>query len=79
MTVTGQIMGTPAYMPPEQADGKVDQVDNRSDIYSLGATLYEMLVGAAPFEGATPMNIITQVLSKDVVPPTSAGQASTGT
>ncbi len=68
-TKTGQVMGTPAYMPPEQAEGHSELVDRRADVYSLGATLYEALVGEAPFQGATPLNIITQVLSKDPVPP----------
>jgi tetratricopeptide (TPR) repeat protein len=68
-TKTGQVMGTPAYMPPEQAEGHTELVDRRADVYSLGATLYEALVGEAPFQGATPLNIITQVLSKDPVPP----------
>ncbi len=52
LTVTGQIIGTPAYMPPEQASGDSD-VDHRSDIYSYGAMAYEMLAGRPPFIGAT--------------------------
>jgi serine/threonine protein kinase len=52
-TTYGQAMGTPAYMPPEQAKGELDKIDERSDIYSLGAILYEILTGKAPFSGST--------------------------
>jgi serine/threonine protein kinase len=56
MTATGVIIGTPEYMSPEQAEAK--DVDKRSDIYSLGAVLYEMVTGRVPFEGETPLSII---------------------
>ncbi len=52
-TAMGSVIGTPAFMPPEQAAGDLDQMGTASDIYSLGATLYYMLTGCAPFTGAT--------------------------
>ncbi|MDP1604001.1 MAG: serine/threonine-protein kinase, partial [Legionella sp.] len=61
-TEYGQIVGTPAYMPPEQARGQLDRVDERSDIYSLGAVLYQILTGQAPHTGATKMDILKHVL-----------------
>jgi serine/threonine protein kinase len=66
--VKGVIMGTPYYMPPEQALGDMEQVDNLSDIYSLGAVLYEMVSGFCPFTGKTPDEVLT-ALPKD--PPES--------
>lgn len=69
LTGTGQILGTPAYMPPEQASGKTDEIGPRSDIYSLGAILYCLLTGRPPHQAASPMDTLLQVLEKDPVSP----------
>ena len=60
MTMTGTIVGTPIYMPPEQARG--NETDARSDVYSLGATLYELASGRPPFSGANELEILKHVL-----------------
>ncbi|MHC5079964.1 MAG: protein kinase domain-containing protein [Planctomycetota bacterium] len=71
LTVDGQILGTPAYMPPEQARGRIAEIDERSDIYSLGAILYEILTLRPPFEGATVLQVISSVLTEDMAPPSA--------
>ena len=58
-TVTGAVLGTPHYISPEQAQGEKN-VDGRSDIYSLGATLYHLLTGQVPFDGATALEILSK-------------------
>ncbi|MCG3183089.1 MAG: Serine/threonine-protein kinase PknD [Planctomycetes bacterium] len=65
LTMEGEVMGTPAYMPPEQAAGKLDMVDERSDIYSLGAVLYEIVTGEAPYQGKTAKQVLSSVLSEE--------------
>ncbi|GBC84086.1 Serine/threonine-protein kinase PknB [bacterium HR11] len=68
-TLTHVIVGTPQYMAPEQARGEVERLDRRTDVYSLGATLYELLVGRPPFEGSTPVEVLMRVLSEEPTPP----------
>ncbi|TWU22579.1 Serine/threonine-protein kinase PknB [Bythopirellula polymerisocia] len=63
LTMTGQVMGTPNYMAPEQAKGQVDRISNRTDVYSLGATLYALLSGAPPFVGKNLMETLRKVES----------------
>ena len=68
-TMQGQVLGTPGYMPPEQAEGRMDRVDERSDIYGLGAILYEILTGQAPFAGADTQEVIQKVLNENPIQP----------
>ncbi|MBI4617414.1 MAG: protein kinase [Planctomycetes bacterium] len=60
-TLDGDLMGTPSYMPPEQARGEVDRLDERSDVYSLGAVLYEILALSPPYTGKNAWGIVERV------------------
>ena len=60
-SVDGEAVGTPEYMPPEQAWGELEQIDERSDVYSLGAVLCTLLTGKPPFEGESPFEVIGKV------------------
>lgn len=69
LTRTGQILGTPSYMPPEQAQGKRSLIGPGSDVYSLGAILYECLTGRAPFRADSVMKTIEQVIQVEAPSP----------
>jgi serine/threonine protein kinase len=67
ITGAGNLIGTPYYMSPEQV--RSENVDHRTDIYSLGGTLYRVLTGEFPFDGNSPMGIMSKHLTDDLVPP----------
>jgi beta-lactam-binding protein with PASTA domain/predicted Ser/Thr protein kinase len=73
MTETGSIMGTAQYLSPEQAQGH--PVDARSDLYSIGVVLYELLTGRVPFDGESPVTIALRHVSEDPVPPSQLNPA----
>ena len=69
LTQTGEILGTPAYMPPEQASGIMARLTPAADVYSLGAMLYEALTGRPPFQAPDALQTLFLVLSAEAVPP----------
>ncbi len=78
LTMAGLIVGTPSYMPPEQARGEAD-LDIRSDLYALGATLFHLITGRAPYQGPDPVSILVKVVSDPVPDPRDCGaEASPG-
>ncbi len=78
-TLSGQVKGTPRYMAPEQAEGRVEDIDERTDIYALGAILYSMLTLHPPVGGDTVNEVLTQVASGSINPPTSYNPRHTHT
>jgi eukaryotic-like serine/threonine-protein kinase len=74
-TLPGSALGTPAYMSPEQSCGELDRLGSRSDVYSLGATLYCLLTGRAPFEGEDIGEVLRKVQRGDFMPPRSLDPA----
>jgi|GEM_PF-3035665 formylglycine-generating enzyme required for sulfatase activity len=73
MTATGAIMGTPSYMSPEQAAGRTKEVGPTTDVYALGAILYELVTGRPPFKGDSVMETIQQVLTREPERPRTIG------
>ncbi len=73
LTEMGALLGTPAYMAPEQARGDLPHIDRRTDVYSLGATLYELLTGVTPFPAATPSGVLAKLLHEE--PPSPRAHA----
>jgi len=69
LTMTGAALGSPSYMPPEQASGRHAEVSRRSDVYSLGAILYECLTGRPPFSAATPLETMKLVTDQEPISP----------
>jgi serine/threonine-protein kinase len=71
-TVQGQALGTPAYMAPEQSEGRLDLIDRRTDVYGLGAILYEILTGEPPFTGPSTDDVLRRVREEEPIPPHQA-------
>jgi len=75
VTMQGDKLGTPAYMAPEQATGRIDQIDTRTDVYGLAAILYEILTGVPPFTGKSIVEVLHRVIHE---PPTAPGEVVPG-
>ena len=74
-TVEGELLGTLYYMSPEQAAGKVSEVDTRTDVYALGAIVYELLTGAPPFKGLPQGKVLISIQTEDPVPASAKNHA----
>ena len=74
LTQTGQAIGTPAYMPPEQAEGRIADIDERSDVYSIGAILYACFTGRPPHQGSSAIDTMQKVRDDEVVAPRHLNQ-----
>lgn len=75
LTISGEMLGTPAYMSPEQVTADRGKIDHRTDIYSLGVTLYELLTRRRPFDGATREQITARIRTDDPRPPRKLNHA----
>jgi serine/threonine-protein kinase len=69
LTIQGQTVGTPAYMAPEQAAGRIDEIDRHTDLYGLGAMLYEILTGLPPFSGVDTHDVLRKVRNESPIAP----------
>ena len=79
MTLTGMVMGTPAYMPPSRLARPTKSLTTAADVYSLGATLYETITGRPPFTGESVAEILRWVLDNEPPRPRSLNPWSTAT
>ena len=77
-TVQGQVLGTPAYMAPEQAEGRLDLLGPASDVYGLGATLYSILTGRPPVEGKDSAEVLRKAQRGEVPPPRARRRRAAG-
>ena len=78
-TQVGTVKGTPAYMSPEQARGSTEEVDFRTDVFSLGIVLYEMLTGSLPFSGQSRTQVMQEILHSDPTPPREVNRRASRT
>ncbi len=75
LTATGEVLGTPHYMAPEQARGEVSRLDRRADVYSLGATLYSLLTGQPPIPGDNGLEVLSNIATVEPRPPRALNPA----